>query len=282
MSLKSIDILLEDNGVMSVSQKSGTVICLMIPRSLCKLQELEKIELFESKLGVYILVGEDELDETQIYIGEATNLHKRLDKHFRDAEKDFFSNVLVFIFKDKSVSTTHIKYLEKMMIELSKKCCLNTENKNIPQITTDVSTITVCENFMKDICLFVKVLRFNFFTPYSVNKNNNTTFWKIDKDEVKAEMAEYHGKYVVLEGSIIHPIVRKDAKLGKKPAVKKRKGIIESFIKVGILEAVENDYFKLKRDIPFDTPSAAAGFVIGFRSNGLQEWKHDGKSMKDI
>ena len=39
---------------------------------------------------------------------------------------------------------------------------------------------------------------------------------------------------------------------------------------------------KLLEDIEFNSPSTAAGFILGNTANGNQEWKKDGKPLKNF
>ena len=50
--------------------------------------------------GVYILLGFDEEDRQQIYIGEAERVKTRLKQH---VSKDFWQSAIVFISKDDDI-----------------------------------------------------------------------------------------------------------------------------------------------------------------------------------
>lgn len=104
----------------------------------------------------------------------------------------------------------------------------------------------------------------------------------LKKDSVKYRSCDAIAKYNVANGTIV---IEKGSKICLNVANSflyttanvKRQGIISSYC------TRRNDFVELKTDLHFETPSAAASFVIGCSVNGLAFWKNkDGRSLKEI
>ena len=56
----------------------------------------------------------------------------------------------------------------------------------------------------------------------------------------------------------------------------------DSLIERGII-VPDGDFFKMSQDYTFDSPSTAAGVLMGRTANGRTEWKgDDGRTLKEI
>jgi hypothetical protein len=71
---------------------------------------------------VYMLVGPDpeHAVKDRVYVGEGDSVFDRLSAHDRDASKDFWTQVVLFISKDASLTKAHVRYLERALIEKVK------------------------------------------------------------------------------------------------------------------------------------------------------------------
>lgn len=74
-----------------------------------------------AKAGVYILIGDQELDQTnglplppRLYIGQAENLHNRINDHYK--QKDFWEWGVIFISSNDSLNRGHLTWLEHTLI----------------------------------------------------------------------------------------------------------------------------------------------------------------------
>ena len=66
--------------------------------------------------AVYLIVGETEEGEPQVYIGKTRRMALRIKEHSKGGKKDYWKNVLYFVTKDNSLSSTEIEYLEWLLI----------------------------------------------------------------------------------------------------------------------------------------------------------------------
>lgn len=55
----------------------------------------------------------------------------------------------------------------------------------------------------------------------------------------------------------------------------------EKLVSEGII-AEENNQAFVTKDYVFSSPSLAATIVLGISANGRKEWKHNGRSLKDL
>ena len=98
-------------GVMYVAPREGI-------KELAKLKELKQF-------GVYLL-----LSESQIYVGEASDLMNRIMQH--DKSKPWWTNVVLITKTDDSLTQTGINFLETSLIAIAKEeKSLKCENKNL-------------------------------------------------------------------------------------------------------------------------------------------------------
>ena len=113
----SINLLLLDgtaNGRIKCTINSRTGIIFKIPRKdleKCK----ERIELEND--GVYFLFGEED-GKHKIYVGQAGSrkngkgILNRLNEHARSADKNFWTEAIIFTTTDNSFGSTEISWLE--------------------------------------------------------------------------------------------------------------------------------------------------------------------------
>lgn len=115
---KTIKMFLIDgnpNGRLTCELSNWTGKAYKIPRTEVKICE-DRQDL--KSTGVYLLFGKNDEEQDQLYIGEAENVYTRLQSHLR--EKDFWTEVIVFISKDDNLNKAHIKYIENRLYQLAK------------------------------------------------------------------------------------------------------------------------------------------------------------------
>ena len=122
---KGISLFFKDgdyNGLMKVSGTNWRGLIFVVPRfDISKMLDLNELKRF----GVYLL-----LSDTQVYVGEASDLHNRIKQH--DKGKNWWSKAVLITTTDDSLDQTDINYLESSIIDIAKeqkkyKC----ENKQI-------------------------------------------------------------------------------------------------------------------------------------------------------
>ncbi len=247
---------------------------IVFPRSLFDEEVRSREEL---KLpGVYVLWdagGSEQLPS--VYVGEAAVLLPRLDSHAKS--KDFWTHGVAFISKDqKSLNKAHVQYLEARLMRLAdeaKRCELH--NSTRPQIPglSDVD-MAVAEPYLADMLLCLPIVGVSFFKkPRGTAGKSRKLF--LSSKGIQASGYKEPDCFVVLAGS---QAVKNEVASIRTNLSDLRKELLNK----GIFEDTGTTHFLVK-DHHFDTPSTAAGVLLGSSSNGLNEWKDaEGRSLNEI
>lgn len=228
-----------------------------------------------SRTGVYILVGPSgKSDLPQIYIGEGDPIRPRLEQHA--SKKDFWTTVFFFTSKDENLNKAHVQFLEARLIDLAneaKRCDL--ENSNKPQLPSlSEADSAEVEGFLDEMLLCFPVLGLSIFEKPSQRSPQAKQFLIAAKG-LKASGYETPQGFVVASGS--------EAATDEAPSIQSfltelRKSLVDS----GILK-VEGNCYIFTQDYLFNSPSTAAGVVLGRSANGRIEWQtKEGRSLKAI
>ena len=228
-----------------------------------------------SRAGVYVLVGpSSETGSTQIYIGEGDPIRPRLESHA--SKKDFWTSAIFFTSKDENLNKVHVQYLEARLIQLAaeaKRCEL--ENGNAPQLPSlSEADVAEVEGFLDEMLLCFPVIGLPVFE-------------KPSQPEPKAIRLKINSKGVVAQGyeSLQGFVVTKssEAVITEVPSIhgylsQLRKDMLGS----GILQHLGQKLI-FSQDYEFNSPSTAAGVVLGRSSNGRTEWTTvDGVTLKQL
>ncbi len=262
----------DPDGLKTVEKSNWTGAGLVIPRPLFS-ETRSRPEL--KRTGVYVLWGPDEASQLpRVYVGEGDPIGPRLDQHARS--KDFWTQAIAFTSKDQNLNKAHVQYLESRLIELAraaKRCTL--DNGNIPQAPSlSEADSAEAEGFLADMLLCLPVL------GYSVFESAPAPIRTAKQYLLKSRVA----KAVGFE-STTGFVVRKDsiAAKGEAPSIHvylqdMRRELIEK----GVL-VEEGGVYRLTQDYAFNSPSTAAGVMLGRSANGRVEWKtREGRTLKEI
>lgn len=225
--------------------------------------------------GVYFLFGNDDsTDSRQVYIGEAENIINRIKQHV--AEKDFWTESVVFISKDNNLNKAHIKYLENRLYMIAK------ENKRYEILNLNVpseSSISEMdraemEEFIDNMRLILSVLGHKVLEPSvgNIQGKSEPVFLLQDRSGVKASGKPISDGFAVLKGSTIAQSVASSL---SQSVLNKRQQLID--------KNIVDQNFTFTQDWPFSSPSLAAAIVVGYSINGRTAWKSKkGVSLKEI
>jgi hypothetical protein len=269
----SLHIFLPDGtaeGPRVVEKSNWTGLGIVCPRSRFK---NAKTRPEFDRTGVYVLVGpSEESDLPTAYLGEGDPALPRLERHF--AEKDFWTSLVLFTSKDHNLNKAHVQYLEARLCELAreaKRCVL--DNATTPQLPSlaeaDVAEV---EGFLEEMLLIYPVLGVTVFEKPQPRTVTRRYFLK--GRGIEAEGYEDANGFVVLAGSqvtrdevsSIHNYLRT-----LRASLRDRNVIVAS-----------GDGFKFGQDYTFDSPSTAAGVLLGRTANGRVEWKDEvGRTLKE-
>lgn len=203
-----------------------------------------------------------------------TGVLARLDQHAKN--KDFWTHAAVFISKDQNLNKAHVQYLEASLIALAneaKRCEL--DNGNVPQLPAlSEADAADAEGFLDDVLLCLPVVGINFFEKAKAPKAKGRDLMLKSKG-IEARGTDSPEGFVVRAGST---------------AVKSAAPSIQAFL-VELRQALEDkgvltdvgNVFRLAQDYSFNSPSTAAGVLLGRSANGRTEWKDKkGHSLKEI
>jgi hypothetical protein len=274
----SLRIFLPDgtpDGLRIVEKSNWTGRGIVCPRSRFS-NEKKRAEF--RRTGVYILTGPaTEGEFPAVYIGEGDPAGDRLEQHH--AKKDFWTSLILFTSKDENLNKAHVQYLESRLIRLAhdaRRCTL--ENGNIPQLPSmSESDVAEMECFLDEMRLIFPVIDLNVFEKPALLPHEKQLLFLRAKGLTCKGYDSPQG-FVVLKNS--------QAQIKTVPSIHKyTKYIIilrQTLLKKGILEK-KNDHLILTQDYSFDSPSTAAGVMMGRNANGRIEWKDKtGRTLKEI
>src|SRR5260221_10313569 len=268
----------ESTGIRMVDLSSWTGEAFVCQRSqLASLAQRPEAK----RTGVYMLVGPDpeHAGKDRVYIGEGDNVLDRLIAHDKDASKDFWTQVVLFISKDENLTKAHGRYLERALIELAKatgRAALANANHPDTRLLPepDIADMT---DFLEQIQLLLPVLGFTFLQPVptaeqllSAPENEAVSpLFVMSPVGTNAIAREYQGEFIVLKGST----ARKESIASWTSYRQLREQVGQE----GHLPLdCDGRYYVFQHDVPFNSPSAAAAVIIGGNQNGTLTWKAKG------
>lgn len=272
---KTIQIFLPSGDPQGIRQAEITtriVRLIEVPRALLK----EFLAMPESAGGaVYFLFGDaEESAKPQVYIGQSTDLKKRLAKHHK--EKDFWQRAVVMLSRADSLTTTHSLYLERLCIQRAKEAdrfvVENDTNGN--RLNTTKPLEAECEELFETGETLMSTLGFPLFEkPGKVVDERNLYFLTASGTDARAQYLPEG--MTVLKGSKARGPVTPSFKDKGFHALRKQ---LEA---AGVLKPA-GDQLMFTQDYVFTSPSAAAAIVVGNNMNGWLSWKNQsGKTLDE-
>lgn len=276
---KTIKIFLIDgdpNGRMTCELSNWTGKAYKIPR--IKIKECSDRDDLKNT-GVYLLLGKDEDGSDQVYIGEAETILTRLSQHLN--QKDFWNETIVFVSKDDNLNKAHIKYLENRLHEIATNVKrYKIENNIIPtQSSISESDKSEMEEYLENIKVLVNALGHKLFEGKRENQNKaiqptEEFILTNPRENANATGVPTSEGFVVFKGSIFSTTTTPKIPTGLQK-------VREELIKNGKAVLKDSNYVLIE-DVVFNSPSQAAGVVLGKSANGLTEWRiNSGINLKD-
>lgn len=244
-----------------------------IPRRLLK-ESADRPEL--RKAGVYFLFGRDDTrnEPNSVYVGEAEEVIKRIPQH---QDKDFWTEVLLFVSKDDNLNKAHIKFLEYTIyaraVEVGRYELRNGNTPNRPAISEMEQAVMT--EFFENLQLLVGALGYKLFEPLvSPTTSDAEEFLITAARGANARAVLASDGMVVLRGSA--------AAGSEVPSTPESVTRLRQLLATdGVLEQ-QNGNLVFTRDHLFSSPSAAAAVVLGRSANGWVEWRDAaGRTLKD-
>jgi hypothetical protein len=271
----SIHIYLPDgtpDGIRIISKSNWTGCGIVCPRAL--LPEARKRDEF-SGTGVYLLEGPpDQSELPSLYIGQGDCIRTRLDQH--QSGKDFWTRAVFFVSKDGSLNRAHFLYLEAHLIELALEAKrVRLENQTVPSHPklSEPDTADV-KSFLEDMLSILPLVGITGFEKPKAARRKKDLLHATGKGATATGYEAPEG-FVVLKDSLF--------RLDEVSSIHAYMSAIRRDLEnQGVLVRTE-DAFVLAQDYIFNSPSTAAGVVLGRTANGRIEWKDDGgRTLKEI
>ena len=228
-----------------------------------------------NRTGVYILWGPAESGQlSRVYVGEGDPVLPRLDQHAR--QKDFWTHAAVFTSKDQNLNKAHVQYLEARLVRLAAEAKrAELDNGNVPQLPAlSEADAADAEGFLSDLLLCLPVVGVNWFEKAKAGPATSRELFLRAKG-IEARGVDGSEGFVVRAGS---QAVKDEVASIQAYLIELRKSLLAQ----GVLEPAGACY-RFTQDYTFDSPSMAAGVVLGRTANGRVEWKDaKGRTLKEI
>ncbi len=272
----TIKIFLPDGspeGIRILSKSNWTGTAVMANRSQLS-SAINREELV--KPGVYVLTGTEPEGSQKIYIGQSDVLKERLKQHV--SGKDFWDSFVAFSCTDGTLNTAHVKFLEYQLIKLAKEANQWDVENNVDPREPGLheSDKEDSKGFLAEMLLIFPVLGIDAFeqAKKTVNKNAKDLLF-ISERGAKGQGQEADDGFVVLKGSqaraeetaSIHKYMHEmRQQLLSRQVLKEKDGILI-----------------FTQDYRFNSPSTAAGVLVGGAANGRIAWKDENnKTLREI
>lgn len=270
---KGIQILFPQGdpvGVREITIPGWEGACLMIPRvALRQIKDYSEATL----PALYFLFGEDDLGQTQVYIGESESFFGRITNHH--GNKDFWDTAVVFT---RGLNRAFVKYLEYLATtESHNSGRMVVMNKVQPQENTlsDFEKVSVLQYF-EEIKFILSALRYPIFEPVENSQFSDSESYNLEAEGVSARAyIQDNGSMLVEAGATAR---KKETESFEGWALTARK----KYLNEGLLQEHDSESYVLKENTLFKSPSAAAAFLTGRSINGWTSWKDkEGNTMDD-
>lgn len=272
----SIRIFVPDgdpDGLRIVEKSNWTGIGVVFNRTIYK-DAVTRSEF--DKTGVYVLIGgsEDNSSLPTVYIGEGDPVKSRINSHF--SQKDFWNWAVFFVSKDNSLNKAHVKHLESRLIDLAgnaKQCKLDNAQTSLPPTLSEAEVADV-ESFLLDMLSIFPLLGLNVFEKPKI-EDAPKNLLHCNSKGIKATAFEDSKGFVVRKGS---QLVKEEVPSIHQYLSTVRKDLIDQNV---VIE--QGQYYLFTQDYVFNSPSTAAGVILGRAANGRTEWKtNKGITLKEL
>ena len=281
MAGRSVRLFLVDGtpqGMRTAEVGNWTGLAVVCPRTdLVRLAMRPEVR----KTGIYLLVGPSETAASgvSVYVGEGDEVWTRLTTH--DANKDFWTQVVLFVSKDDNLTKAHVRWLEATLlreIKAAKRAEVANGNEPSGGKLPEADTADM-ETYLENVRLLLPTLGVNVLTTDATPKaasssNADELRLELRWEGAKAECVVRDGQFVVTAGSLAR--AKEVESLGEGPKALRRK-----LREAGVLvPAGENaTLLRFDQEYAFDSPSGAAGIVAGTGLNGRTAWKVKGAGI---
>ena len=236
------------------------------------------------RTGVYVLFGPDPaiVGRTAIYVGEGDAVLDRITSHDKDASKDYFEKVLLFVSKDENLTKAHVRWLEARLVErahTANRATVKNGTGPVGGILPEADEAEMGE-FLEQAVLLAATLGLSVFEAASAVVELSATsttryevFLKGDGFDATAVLAE--GEVIVRKGSL--------CRTNETPSLSASTVALRAELKsTGVLQVADAGLL-FTQDYAFGSPSGAAQVVNAASVNGWDVWKlKSGKTLQSV
>lgn len=260
------------DGLRIIEKSNWTGQGLVFPRELyAEIRQRNEI----NRTGVYVLWGPQKSGQLlKIYIGEGDSVLSRLNQHA--TQKDFWTHAVIFTSKDQNLNKTHVQYIEARLVQLAAEAKrAELDHGNVPQPPNlSEADKADAETFLDNILLCLPILGLSIFEKAKVIGEKSRDLILKSKD-IEARGQDTAEGFVVRAGSLAK---KKEAPSIQDYLSRLRRTLLDQGIFMD-----EDTHFRLTQDYTFNSPSTAAGVLLGRSANGRTEWKDEqGRTLKKI
>lgn len=230
--------------------------------------------------GVYVLTGPADEGAPRLYVGEADVLRERLRQHV--AGKDFWTRFVAFTSTNEGLNKAHVRYLESRLVELAKSAnqwSLDNSTAPSPPPLSEPDRADA-DWFLQEMLVIFPLLGIDAFEAAAGQARedegaDSAQTLILEERGAKATGREVGDGFVVFEGSrarstevaSIHEYMR---------------DLRRQLQERGVLKP-DNDSLIFTQDFRFNSPSTAAGVLVGGSANGRIAWKdRRGRTLKAL
>jgi hypothetical protein len=224
--------------------------------------------------GVYLLTGppSGNVLKDQLYVGEADDVRDRVDQHVKG--KDFWTTVIAFTSKDENLNKAHVRYLEARLVQLATEAgrvaVLNGTVPALPMLSEPDRADM--EAYLREMLVILPLLGVVAFEAIGAQAPAALRLY-IKGKGAQATGADTPEGFVVLAGSL--------ARVDSVPSIQTWLEAHRQRLQAEGVLVPDGGHLRFTRDELFDSPSTAAGVVLGRSANGRIEWKGEaGQTLK--
>ena len=246
------------SGIKEIKSPNWNGVCYDLPRNnVSGIKHLEH----GNRPAVYNLMDDS---QENVYIGQTDTLSQRITAHNTDF---IWDRVIAIVPISDLFNVAHMQYLEFLLSERAVECGrveLVSRGNNRPQIGSHF--VNEIKKFQEEVENILPLIGINFYKLKPEGGEEDQLFCKGPEADAQG-FYNSDGSFVVKKGS---KIKAKTSPGSIGYSFEKKR---DSLLKEGVLKEIEDSY-ELKKDVIFNSPSGAAGFVLGRSSNGYQDWKN--------
>jgi hypothetical protein len=202
--------------------------------------------------------------------------------HDKDATKDFFERILVFVSKDENLTKAHVRWLEARFVELARRANRASVANGTDPIGGSLPEADAAEmqEFLDQALLLAATFGLSVFEATQVAETHASTTSEVSVplrmkgDGYSAEARIVDGEFLVLKSSL--------ARAHVVPSLNPSAKALRDELQAAKVLVPSSEGLRFTQDYAFGSPSGAAQVVLGASVNGWTAWKlDDGTPLDD-